>query len=222
MHGSLRGAACEGRPYRDPTWWRRGALWLDLLRDRSNSPFSSGKQGTNLRRVSRSSAQRQCHSGMGSSDGFAADKPFADSDDAAISGLSNRSPRRKHRRSGVQRKTVAFSSETECGNCALLTNAIGTSRQTWVLGSKYRFVASRTPLADRFSAVANSRNSSPVGFLPWTNIGIESGKRSHSRRSAPDAAVGTLGVSISTPNCLYSIPHKRLSQAQEHLGTKSG
>ena len=41
------------------------------------------------------------------------------------------------------------------------------------LGFKYRFAASKTPPADTFSAVVNSRNSSPVAFLPRMKNGIE-------------------------------------------------
>src|SRR5664279_687018 len=79
--------------------------------------------------------RHQFQSGLRSPVGFAADKPFADSAEAAINGFSNCTPRRKYWRSGVQRKTVACSNETECGNWALLVNAVGTSRVMWVLGS---------------------------------------------------------------------------------------
>src|ERR1019366_5634901 len=145
--------------------------------------------------------RHQFHSGMGSSDGFAADESFSDSDDPAIMGLSNCSARRKYWLSAVQRTTVALSTETECGNLALLAKAVGTSRVMRVLGSKYRLVTSSTPPADISSAFANSKTLSPLDFLPRTKNGIVIGKRSQSRRSAPDAAIGTLGgISITIPD----------------------
>ena len=78
------------------------------------------------------------------------------------------------------------------GSWALLTSATGTSRESCVPGSRYRRIANNIPPAERFRAVANSRNSSPPPFLPRTKKGMEMGKRSQSRRSATDTLRRTL------------------------------
>ncbi len=100
------------------------------------------------------------------------------------SGGLNSRPNRKYWWSEVHRKTVARSNETDRGSCALLTKETGTSNLRLVPGSKYRLVASSAPPADRFSAVANSKYSSPFGFLPLMKKGTEIGNRSHLRRSS--------------------------------------
>ncbi len=100
---------------------------------------------------------------------------------------------------GVHRSTVARSIETERGSWALLTRDTGTSRDIWVPGSRYRRMARRRPPGERFRAVANSRNSSPVDFVPRTKNGIEIGRRSHTRRS-PSVAVK---VTTSTPVVIH-------------------
>src|ERR1035438_6009440 len=102
-------------------------------------------------------------------------------------GSSNCRPSRKYWRSGVQRSTVACSRDTDRGRLALFSRVTGISREMWVPGSRERRAASSSPPADRFKAVANSRNSSPSALLPRTKNGIEIGSRSQSRRSATDA-----------------------------------
>src|SRR5580704_11507317 len=101
-------------------------------------------------------------------------------------GSRNCNPRRKYWRSAVHRSTVACNIETDRGNCALFAKATGISRESWVPGSIYRRVARRTPPAERLSAVANSRNSSPDAEVPRTKKGMEMGSRSQPRRSATD------------------------------------
>jgi hypothetical protein len=111
--------------------------------------------------------------------------------DPPINGSLNCNPNRKYCLSGMQRRTMAWRSETDRGSCALFTKATGTSSESSVPGSRNFRVASRTPPAERLSAVANSRKSSPVTFLPRTKKGIAMGRRSQSRRSPTLAARGT-------------------------------
>ncbi len=116
----------------------------------------------------------------------ARDLPASSPEDCSSSGSWNLSPKRKYCRSAVHRNTVARKRDMDRGNCALLAKATGISRVISVPGSRYRRVANKTPPADRFSAVANSRNSSPLELLPRTKNGMEIGNRSQPRRSATD------------------------------------
>ena len=61
--------------------------------------------------------------------------------------------------------------------------ALGISNETCVVGRKAPCMATRTPPAETFSAVANSSRSFPLESRLRTNSGIGSGSRDHARRS---------------------------------------
>jgi len=61
--------------------------------------------------------------------------------------------------------------------------ALGISSKTCAASGNERRTATRTPPAETFNAVANSKNSLPFSSRLRTNTGIASGKRGHLRRS---------------------------------------